>query len=95
MRPVMGRSHDAGGCQQALGLLDVVRSAAARRGLGGGRHKRLERVYCQRRLNLPRWTKKRWPLHLSQPLVVRPQAHAVRAGDCRSDTRYGGRGFAP
>ncbi|SLM41571.1 hypothetical protein NSND_30010 [Nitrospira sp. ND1] len=33
-------------------------------------HKRLWRVYCQLRLNLPRWTKKRLPVRLRQPLVV-------------------------
>ena len=32
-------------------------------------HKRLWRVYCQLRLNLPRRTKKRLPLRLRQPLV--------------------------
>ena len=36
-------------------------------------HKRLWRVYCQLRLNLPRRTKKRLPLRLRQPLVVVPQ----------------------
>ncbi|HEX7766561.1 MAG TPA: hypothetical protein VF443_07595 [Nitrospira sp.] len=34
--------------------------------------KRLQRVYCQFRLNLPRRTRKRLPLRLRQPLVVVP-----------------------
>jgi putative transposase len=56
-------------------------------------HKRLWRVYCQLRLNLPRRTKKRLPLRLRQPLVVVPQPNAVWAVDFMSDTLYGGRRF--
>lgn len=48
--------------------------------------KRLWRVYCQLRLNLPRRTKKRLPLRLRQPLVVIPQPNAVWAVDFMSDT---------
>ena len=55
--------------------------------------KRLWRVYCQLRLNLPRRTKKRLPLRLRQPLVVIPQPNAVWAVDFMSDTLYGGRRF--
>ena len=55
--------------------------------------KRLWRVYCQLRLNLPRRTKKRLPVRLRQPLVVIPQANAVWAIDFMSDTLYGGRRF--
>lgn len=40
-------------------------------------HKRLWRVYCQLRLNLPRRTKKRLPVRLRQPLVVIPQPNVV------------------
>lgn len=55
--------------------------------------KRLWRVYCQLRLNLPRRTKKRLPLRLRQPLVVVPQPNVVWAVDFMSDTLYGGRRF--
>jgi putative transposase len=56
-------------------------------------HKRLWRVYCQLRLNLPRRTKKRLPVRLRQPLTVIPQPNAVWAIDFMSDTLYGGRRF--
>lgn len=56
-------------------------------------HKRLWRVYCQLRLNLPRQTKKRLPVRFRQPLVVAPQPNAVWAMDFMSDTLYGGRRF--
>jgi putative transposase len=56
-------------------------------------HKRLWRVYCQLRLNLPRRTKKRLPARLRQPLVVIPHPNAVWAVDFMSDTLYGGRRF--
>jgi putative transposase len=56
-------------------------------------HKRLWRVYCQLRLNLPRRTKKRLPVRLRQPLVVVPHPNAVWAVDFMSDTLYGGRRF--
>lgn len=56
-------------------------------------HRRLWRVYCQLRLNLPRRTKKRLPVRLRQPLTVIPQPNAVWAIDFMSDTLYGGRRF--
>jgi putative transposase len=56
-------------------------------------HKRLWRVYCQLRLNLPRRTKKRLPGRLRQPLVVLPQPNVVWALDFMSDVLYGGRRF--
>jgi len=56
-------------------------------------HKRLWRVYCQLRLNLPWRTKKRLPIRLRQPLTVIPQPNAVWAMDFMSDTLYGGRRF--
>lgn len=59
----------------------------------GWNHKRLWRVYCQLRLNLPRRTKKRLPTRFRQPLVVIPQPNAVWAVDFMSDTLYGGRRF--
>ncbi len=56
-------------------------------------HKRLWRVYCQLRLNLPRRTKKRLPVRLRQPLVVVPQPNTTWAVDFMSDTLDGGRRF--
>ena len=56
-------------------------------------HKRLWRVYCHLRLNLPRRTKKRLPIRLRQPLTVTPQPNLVWAVDFMSDTLYGGRRF--
>jgi putative transposase len=59
----------------------------------GWNHKRLWRVYCQLRLNLPRRTKKRLSVRPRQPLIVIPQPNAVWAVDFMSDTLYGGRRF--
>ena len=56
-------------------------------------HKRVWRVYCQLRLNLPGRTKKRLLTRPAQPLVVLPQPNAVWALDFMSDTLYGGRRF--
>jgi putative transposase len=56
-------------------------------------HKRLWRVYCQLRLNLPRRTKKRVPARVVQPLDVSPQPNVGWAVDFMSDTLYGGRRF--
>jgi putative transposase len=56
-------------------------------------HKRLWRVYCQLRLNLPRRTKKRVPVRVVQPLAVSLQPNVGWAVDFMSDTLYGGRRF--
>lgn len=56
-------------------------------------HKRVWRVYCQLRLNLPRRTKKRLLTRPAQPLVVFPQPNAVWALDFMGDTLHGGRRF--
>lgn len=56
-------------------------------------HKRLWRVYCQLRLNLPRRTKKRVPARVVQSLDVSPQPNVGWAVDFMSDTLYGGRRF--
>jgi len=56
-------------------------------------HKRLWRVYCRLRLNLPRRTKKRLPVRPVHPMDVIPQPNVVWALDFMSDTLYGGRRF--
>jgi putative transposase len=56
-------------------------------------HKRLWRVYCQLRLNVPRRTKKRITARVVQPLDLSPQPNVGWAVDFMSDTLYGGRRF--
>src|SRR5438876_5631102 len=56
-------------------------------------HKRLWRVYCQLRLNLPRRAKKRLPVRPVHPMDVIPQPNVMGALDFRSETWYGGRRF--
>jgi putative transposase len=56
-------------------------------------HKRVWRVYCQLRLNLPRRTKRRVPQRVRQPLLVEPRMNAVWAIDFMRDTLYSGRVF--
>lgn len=55
--------------------------------------KRIWRVYCGLRLNLPRRTKKRLPRRPTQPLTVLPAPNAVWAVDFMSDALYAGRRF--
>ncbi len=59
----------------------------------GWNHKRIWRVYCQLRLNLPRRTKRRVPQRERQPLLVEPRMNAVWALDFMRDTLYSGRVF--
>jgi putative transposase len=47
----------------------------------GWNHKRIWRVYCQLRLNLPRRTKRRVPQRIRRPLLVEPRMNAVWAID--------------
>jgi putative transposase len=56
-------------------------------------HKRVHRVYCQMKLNLPRRTKRRVPKREPQSLVVEPRINAVWALDFMRDTLYGGKVF--
>jgi putative transposase len=56
-------------------------------------HKRVHRVYCRMRLNLPRRTKRRVPKRERQPLLVEPRMNAVWAIDFMRDTLYSGRVF--
>ena len=56
-------------------------------------HKRIWRVYCQLRLNLPRRTKRRVPQRERQRLWVEPRMNAVWALDFMRDTLYSGKVF--
>ena len=59
----------------------------------GWNHKRVWRVYCQLRLNLPRRTRRRVPRRERQPLFVERRMNAVWALDFMRDTLYSGRVF--
>jgi putative transposase len=56
-------------------------------------HKRVHRVYCALRLNVPRRTKRRVPNRLRQPLVAPSVLNRVWALDFMHDALYGGRRF--
>lgn len=56
-------------------------------------HKRVHRVYCQMKLNLPRRTKRRVPKRERQSLAVDPRINAVWALDFMRDTLYPGKVF--
>ena len=56
-------------------------------------HKRVHRVYCALRLNLPRRTKRRLPKRLRQPLGAPMALNSIWALDFMSDALYGARKF--
>lgn len=56
-------------------------------------HKRVHRVYCALRLNLPRRTKRRVPTRLRQPLVAPTRLNGIWALDFMHDALYSGRRF--
>ena len=56
-------------------------------------HKRVHRVYCALRLNLPRRTKRRVPTRLRQPLGAPSTLNGIWALDFMEDALYGGRRF--
>jgi putative transposase len=56
-------------------------------------HKRVHRVYCALRLNLPRRTKRRVPVRLRQPLVAPARLNETWALDFMTDALYDGRRF--
>jgi len=59
----------------------------------GWNHKRVHRVYCALRLNLPRRTKRRIPTRLRQPLVAPVRLNETWALDFMADALYDGRAF--
>lgn len=56
-------------------------------------HKRVHRVYCALRLNLPRRTRRRVPRRIHTPLVAAPTLNTTWAIDFMLDTLYDGRRF--
>jgi putative transposase len=56
-------------------------------------HKRLHRVYCAMKLNLPRRTKRRLPTRLRQSLAAPTRLNEIWALDFMADAFYGGRAF--
>lgn len=56
-------------------------------------HKRVHRVYCALRLNLPRRTRKRLVRAVQHPLAAPPRLNHIWALDCMTDTLYDGRRF--
>jgi putative transposase len=56
-------------------------------------HKRVHRVYCRMKLNLPRRTKRWPPTRERQPLLVVSEMNVVWALDFMRDTLYSGRVF--
>jgi putative transposase len=59
----------------------------------GWNHKRVHRVYCALKLNLPRRAKRRVPTRLRQPLVAPSGLNGVWALDFMHDALYCGRPF--
>ena len=56
-------------------------------------HKRVHRVYCDMKLNMPRRTKKRLVTRPAQPLICPSEVNNVWAIDFMRDTLYDGRPF--
>jgi putative transposase len=54
-------------------------------------HKRVHRVYCALRLNLPRRTTRRVPRRIRQPLTAPPVLNQSWALDFMTETLYDGR----
>ena len=59
----------------------------------GFNHKRLHRVYCAMKLNLPRRTKRRLPQRLRRPLLAPNRLNEIWALDFMADALYGWRPF--
>lgn len=56
-------------------------------------HKRVHRIYCALRLNLPRRTRRRVPRRVQHPLAAPAQLNHTWALDFMTDTLYDGRHF--
>jgi len=56
-------------------------------------HKRLHRVYCAMKLNLPRRTKQRLPTRIRQPLAAPAGLNQIWALDFMTDSLCSGRAF--
>ena len=56
-------------------------------------HKRVHRVYCEMRLNLPRRSKRRVPKRPRVPLEVPQKANEMWSMDFMHDRLYGGKAF--
>src|SRR5690606_8351924 len=56
-------------------------------------HKRVHRIYCELRLNMPRRAKRRVPARVREPLSVPTRPNQVWSMDFMSDSLYGGRVF--
>lgn len=57
----------------------------------GFNHKRVHRVYCAMKLNLPRRTKRRVPMRIKQPLQAPLMHNRIWAADFMHDALVGGR----
>lgn len=88
-------------------VIDVLQDVVAEHGRWGFRkcydrmrldghawnHKRVHRVYCRLRLNLPRRTRRRVPPRFRQALVAPTRLNEIWALDFMHDALYGGRRF--
>lgn len=99
-RPASRRERDAGVIEVLLKLADEKprwgfwKLFPRLRRIGHPwNHKRVHRVYCALKLNLPRRTKRRLPQRLRQPLLAPTRLNEIWAIDFMADALYGGRAF--